>query len=350
MSRHRLESTVHMTTKKRSGILLAALLCWVPGSAAAAEDAVEDITSLLTQRFYEVEFFVFERSAVMDFNTREILLHKTPQTYPAQLLAMPYPGQTVGEHYTIDPMTLLCMSYPTLEYTTTPLDEDEPGETDLLTGTPDGARADAMTDPDNLDEAAEALSVPEIEPVVVVDPLALLLAATADFEAELSASSNQWLPEESFRLRREARQVQRRAGGRMLFHGRWLQAVPPREAPLPIILPDTALTGPGKELSGSVDVTLGRYLHFRSRLNYVAPALGAAPYQVALSPDGRSVPTGAQQLETTGFMTLAQSRRMRSEELHYLDHPKLGIVVRIDPVTVPDDLLALHAELTEDAE
>ena len=343
-----------MTPRTLSGFLLATLLSLIPGTLNATEDAIEEITGLLSQRFYEVEFFVFERSAVMDFNTREILLHKDPQAYPPRLLAMPYPDELVGEHYIIDPMTLLCMSYPTLEYTISALEEEmAPGQNELSTGTQSDTSASEIADPAEAGDPLESVALPEIEPDVAVDPRALLLSAVADFETELTASSNQWLPEESFRLRRESRQVQRRAGGRMLFHGRWLQAVPPRNAPLPVILPDTAETGPGKELSGSVEVTLGRYLHFQARLNYLAPALGTQPYQVALSPQGTSTPAGperSEQLQQRGFMTLAQSRRMRSEELHYIDHPKLGIVVRIDPVTVPEELLLLHAELTEGLE
>lgn len=342
-------SRANMKKNRLTGILLAMLLGWLPVTGHTAEEAVEEITNLLSQRFYEVEFFVFERSAVMDFNTREILLHKSAEAYPMPLLAMPYPGETIGEHYRIDPLTLLCMSYPTLVYTTTPQNSDDESIPDDTPGTePTAETDDAATDSSS--GSLEALLPPGIEPEIVVDPRALLIAAVADFEQELIASSNQWLPEDSFRLTRESRQVQRRAGGRMLFHGRWLQAIPPRDAPVPVLLPDTALTGPGKELSGSVDVTLGRYLHFRSTLNYSAPALGESPYQVALSPAGESLPAGHTTIEESGFMTLAQSRRMRSEELHYLDHPKLGIVVRIDPITVPEGLLALHAELTETLE
>jgi hypothetical protein len=113
------------------------------------------------------------------------------------------------------------------------------------------------------------------------------------------------------------------------------------------MLPDGVHTGAGKELSGSVAVTLGRYLHFRTALNYVAPALGAIPMQVALSPEGEALPVDDIEGFGPGFMTLAQSRRMRSEELHYLDHPKLGVVVRIDPISIPDHLLELHTALDE---
>ncbi len=48
-----------------------------------------------------------------------------------------------------------------------------------------------------------------------------------------------------------------------------------------------------------------------------------------------------------GYMQLHESRRMRSGELHYLDHPKLGILVRIDPVQIPDSLSEAYTALEE---
>jgi hypothetical protein len=97
------------------------LLLSTPATAQSAETrlAAEAVTELLTQRFFEVEFFVFERSAVMDFNTREILTHRHPQPYPSAMLSLPFPDQSFGSSYQIDPMTQLCLTFPTLSYTST---------------------------------------------------------------------------------------------------------------------------------------------------------------------------------------------------------------------------------------
>ena len=38
-----------------------------------------------------------------------------------------------------------------------------------------------------------------------------------------------------------------------------------------------------------------------------------------------------------------QKRRMRSNEVHYIDHPLLGAVIKFTPVTA-DDLAAIAAE------
>jgi hypothetical protein len=62
-------------------------------------------------------------------------------------------------------------------------------------------------------------------------------------------------------------------------------------------------------LEGVIRVRRGRFLHFDSDL---------------LLRTGQGQPIHA-----------ASSRRMRSTEVHYIDHPRLGIIVRIDPYTSP---------------
>ena len=60
-------------------------------------------------------------------------------------------------------------------------------------------------------------------------------------------------------------------------------------------------------LSGSVTISLGKYLHIDANL-------------VMLNENG------------TDSARLRQHRRMRSKELHYLDNPKFGLIVLINPV------------------
>ena len=49
--------------------------------------------------------------------------------------------------------------------------------------------------------------------------------------------------------------------------------------------------------------------------------------------------------EEPAYMELREQRRMRSGELHYLDHPKFGILARVDPIQPPEALLAELARL-----
>ncbi|MFN2308841.1 MAG: CsiV family protein [Gammaproteobacteria bacterium] len=60
-------------------------------------------------------------------------------------------------------------------------------------------------------------------------------------------------------------------------------------------------------LDGTVSLTLARYLHLAVDLIFTDPATG--------------VP-----------VRLKESRRMRSNELHYLDHPRFGVLVQVTPV------------------
>ena len=48
-----------------------------------------------------------------------------------------------------------------------------------------------------------------------------------------------------------------------------------------------------------------------------------------------------------GYMELIETRRMRSSELHYLDHPKIGIIAQIEEVTLPSALEELFALSTK---
>ena len=61
-------------------------------------------------------------------------------------------------------------------------------------------------------------------------------------------------------------------------------------------------------LSGQIALARGRYLHLPLELTYVSPE------------DGQR-------------MVIKQTRRMRSNERHYIDHPKFGVIAVITPST-----------------
>jgi len=122
----------------------------------------------------------------------------------------------------------------------------------------------------------------------------------------------------------------------VLWRGHWLQPVPPRESPQPLLLQVGELPGQYYELEGSIEVTVNRYLHVHARLWYLDPAQLASP-----TIDPLEVPVELAATTPPQYMLLDDKRRMRSGLLHYLDHPKLGVLVRIDPVAVPPELQAL---------
>jgi hypothetical protein len=311
-------------------LTLCLLLATLPARAAQAPLEGMSLADLFTGHYYEIEFFVFERPDVMDFNTVEVLAHRDPRALPLEMRWQERPGEPFWP-LPLDLATRACLTFPILAYELEPADGGGGGDERL---------------------GMEPRPVPEIRPRLEPEPLLDLMAAVAAFERSLAENGRRWLGPETFRLAPDERRVQRAGLGRVLFHGKWLQNVPPRESPDPILIQaGERLSEPSGvyELEGTVGVTLGRFLHFRADLFFHAPGLGLAPVAVALDGNGVARVDPLPTLKPA-YMALSESRRMRSDEVHYLDHPKLGLVVRIDPVEPPASLIEAFDALKEDGE
>jgi hypothetical protein len=97
-------------------------------------------------------------------------------------------------------------------------------------------------------------------------------------------------------------------------------------------------------LDGTLRVHRARYLHVQADLLYYRPLAGdtgAKPgndtTQLPDSPDtGLIEQLLAEADPIPRLFRLSESRRMRSSELHYLDHPLFGMLVEIVPLELPD--------------
>lgn len=102
----------------------------------------------------------------------------------------------------------------------------------------------------------------------------------------------------------------RRRGMQILLHERWRQDIQDRDAPSWLLM-DTPTA------RGLIRISKGRYLHLDTDLLL-------------------------EQANTTQTWRIQLHRRMRSGELHYVDHPKLGLLIiakrveRLDP-TLPEE-------------
>ena len=114
----------------------------------------------------------------------------------------------------------------------------------------------------------------------------------------------------------ESRLLDEEADLRVTHHLSWLQNVPERGKPLSIMVAKT-----DANLAGFVSVTIGRYLHFEADL-----------WTTMEKKDETVSPQDDQ------FMALRESRRMRSNELHYLDHPALGVITKISPYSIASNI------------
>lgn len=188
------------------------------------------------------------------------------------------------------------------------------------------------------------------------------------------------LPERAKEFNRDAARM-RSAGYDILLHSSWLQPVVAQDKARAIILdrsgdPDVTAW---PSLQGSISLHLSRYLHLRTRLwlnthgdylhpewrmpepplspssvEFTIPTLDERQWLAETSqPPGIEVtrpdasvqpPLQSEAMENRvgsrypwgHSIPLQQSRRMRSGELHYLDHPVLGVLVKITPMEEPD--------------
>lgn len=327
-----------------------------------AASAPEDLRA---ERHYRVELIVFARQNVSEANTTEVLTRTEVSPQPASIASLrgaldPYP-------FELDDLTRRMLARdrvrpPAPDTRLTELWSNPaiaPTGADVPAGEP--APAVVPTDP-----AAQKAR----DKAALQETLEQALRAEAQ---QLAADSYRFDPSRLAQLSDVQARLRRRY--EILVAGSWQQPVPARDAPQPLLLQTGQRFGDLFQLEGFVEVTISRYLHFRTNLKYFEPELGA--YLVAADPAlAESVPgditaQAAAEAEPAGrapdsgepgiqgpaavfervvpegdhFMELAQQRRMRSAELHYLDHPKFGVLVRIDPVPASPELAAAWSAL-----
>lgn len=180
----------------------------------------------------------------------------------------------------------------------------------------------------------------------------------------------------------KAAYMQRSGRYKTLFHETWVQPVQGESTAVPIIIDRSGDSGQWPSLQGSVKLHIARYLHIETNLwlntqgEYLpgewrmpAPPLGplsvvieepeeapADPYflnqEPTLPPADTAVPDEGMLAEETGpvypwrhAVLLQQKRRMRSQEVHYIDHPLLGVVIKFMPLDAEQLQAMADAEL-----
>lgn len=78
------------------------------------------------------------------------------------------------------------------------------------------------------------------------------------------------------------------------------------------------------QLKGLINITLSRYLHIKTDIQYTQ--------HIVVKDQDQTDPSFAE-IKPQVYQ-LKQTRKMRSKELHYIDNPKLGLLVYITPVKI----------------
>ena len=172
------------------------------------------------------------------------------------------------------------------------------------------------------------------------------------------AESFKILTPEDYQLTAEVDKISASRSQRVIFHTAWRQpgldkkiAMPvyfkyevtdtpliPKIADMPLI--HTEITDAYKPddmpvpavLEGIFRVTLSRYLHLESELSYRIPPIVITETETEFTDE--IMPDEA---EKQGVIYLKQKRnRIRSNELHYIDHPVISLLVKMTPYIKPE--------------
>ncbi len=331
-----------MNMKKITAVLAVALL------SAAVHAA--DIEDQMQARWFEIEILVFERLDVLDVNVDEKLTLRRPRSWPGNLLEVIDPAaSTQAPSLSLSELLApgpYCLGYPQLreEDPAHPLftKDNSFGDDRSVVVVEESEALDTQM-PGDLSQQqpeTELADVPVNAPALAPTARDRLITEIEAIEQGLFASSYTWLP--TIALGEDIKSINRQRTLRPLIHKRWRQPVPARDAPQPIYInlpidqrnPATVTGYP--RIEGFIDVTVSRYLHFATTLWYHADTLGAEPVMMPFNPTYES---RLDPMAPEPYMELKESRRLRSGDLHYLDHPKFGVLVIIEPVALPQNLL-----------
>ena len=162
------------------------------------------------------------------------------------------------------------------------------------------------------------------------------------------------LPKSALDMSNKQASLRRSPEYRVLFHEAWVQPVGNKRNQHRIRVNGGEILDNGLyELDGYISVERVRYLHFRTELFHSRQLSAAesrllAPVTPTITPDSSETPADAASNETDSMngnryltqtsvpdfltVTMDSARRMRSKELHYLDHPLFGALIQITPI------------------
>jgi len=159
------------------------------------------------------------------------------------------------------------------------------------------------------------------------------------------------LPQSYRELSDKVAQMQRSGRYSILFHETWVQELESQETSLPIVLDRSGDTRQWPQLQGTIKPYLSRYLEVETNLwlntagEYLpgtwrmpAPPFGprsliTAEEQVVNVAPAEAAQEAAPVYPYRHAVLLQQTGRMRSGEVHYIDHPMLGVIIKFTPVT-----------------
>lgn len=327
------------TPKRIAKLLRSAILASCLASSLA--------TSLSAQEaWYKIELSIFSNEALADREQEKWQADRNTLDYPDDITRL----KLLGDLLLLDSM----LPEPPIEVETLTF---ESPQLEFLQPNP----SEVLSNPAPLSKAElRAESIAKVGPFPTNDDASFKFF---DFERDAFLS----LPDSLSDFTQTNRALRRSPDHRLLYHAVWHQAVPAENEAKAILIEAGERYGDQPELQGSLtirfndnadrvvldaDIWLAEFVLASSNLG---PAqLGRAndaeqdiekPWQLPALPsaitDGplqilqRRLQTADSAYQIKNVFHMLQSRAMRSNEFHYIDHPALGIVVQVEPYEVP---------------
>jgi len=181
--------------------------------------------------------------------------------------------------------------------------------------------------------------------------------SAADNKASAELAKIQPLSAKQFRLNSEANRLAQHPDYHVLLHAAWKQRGLDRDLAFPVHIdsnlgistqaPASDATSQPSDahathIAGDITLVMSRYLHINADLIYQKPITEVIDQPVDLQPAASRSPFDK---PTSGPTTVIRyedfpvkfERRMRSREIHYLDHPLVGMIVLATPFKIESE-------------
>jgi hypothetical protein len=311
------------------------LLTAAPLASGASLDSYDD--------WYQIELIIFKQNKLLDSN----------EIWPLDSLSYPHNIVKISTLEELKPQTLKQLE-DLLAYKSLVFEEDSsmPGSTQSQPA--DNfvfkSRSRKASTPTNV-----ALETNENIDVEILESIDQTLLENDGFQNGFQESIEdlmvnqkrlafESLDKSEHQLTSIARSINRSSLYKMLLHQAWLQPVSSIETIRPILIQTGDHFGDSYEIDGTIKISRSRFLHLDTDLWFTEFASRyqqtSTPLTLNLSPEtakkyanvvnwesnrGRYIPVHAHRL--------IHSRRMRRSTLHYIDHPRFGILIQIEKFT-----------------
>lgn len=155
--------------------------------------------------------------------------------------------------------------------------------------------------------------------------------------ADGSDASFQLLNPDIMQLNKEAAAIAGRRNMHVLLHEAWRQTVDEPAHATAVIISGGKQFGAHHELEGTFTLSVEHFLRADANLwlSRFSTNPAEASTQVLPNPPNASASAtdDSAHYVATQTVVMQEQRRMRSGELHYFDHPRIGLIVLVTPVT-----------------